>query len=214
MFLYQCLLISTHLFILSFQTIYSDLFAKEIAWTIVDNESQETVDRRPFGYYSHENEVREEVFLRPGQIYTFAILDVYGDGIVNNGYYQIFAADGERETPIVEATKFSGREQQRTFRVPIPFFDEPSMQPSSAPSPQPSSIDFEADESNDMACISDGNFCNSDHDCCNSKCKGGLCLVSSSSSSRLDQRIHSDTAEGSEGSERVPGTKHGRSWQP
>ena len=157
----------------------------------MDNESQETMDRRPYGYYQTENEVREEVWLKPGRVYTFTIKDVYGDGIVNQGYYQIFAVDGTGESTLVSATKFVGREQSRTFQVPIPFFEAPSMEPTSAPSIQPSILDFGA-ASNDVSCTEYGQFCANHQDCCSARCHSGLCLASSSSS-RLDQRIHPES---------------------
>lgn len=201
----------------------SDVFADEIAWAIQDFDTGETVAQRTYGFYEHENEVREVVMVRPGHVYTFTIKDVYGDGITDNGYYQIFAFDGVDESNtdgmIVSATRFTGREQQRTFLAPYPLSNEnlatsrrdtteppsdvPSATPSTNPSDMPSAgpsieLSFGNDGfSNDIGrlCIANGHFCRDNESCCSSICYSGLCLKNPNS--RHDQHIHQN--EGNQG---------------
>lgn len=183
---------------------YSDVFADETAWVLTDFDTEEEMAQRPYGYYKHENEVRETVLVRPGHLYTFTIKDLYGDGIAQNGYYQIYASnedgssDPNESGMIVSATRFTGREQQRTFLVPYPSpsQDNPSGAPSTRPSTSPSVEPSEKpnpgdiDVSNDVGrlCISTGHFCRDSESCCSSFCHSGFCMKNPAS--RNDQRIH------------------------
>lgn len=201
------------------------MFANELAWILQDYDSNEIVGQRPYGSYKYENEVSETVFVRPGHIYTFTALDMYGDGLTNNGYYQIFATDIDGdiadEKLLVSATRFTGREQNRTFLAPYAAFgdddtDQTTFQSSnhvltSKPSSSPSAItslepsvgpieDSILDPSNDAGrlCIATGHFCRDNDSCCSLNCHSGFCLKGPAS--RKDQKLIHHQGAGGAGS--------------
>jgi hypothetical protein len=188
-------------------------------------DTEETVAQRPYGFYKYENEVNETVYVRPGHVYTFTALDLFGDGITDGGYYQILGTD---ERMIVSATRFTGRELQHTFLAPYPTFTAseddsdtmgqqvtiqssivPSFMPSATPSSDTSlesSIDPNvgnqlhpsSDFSNDVGrlCIASGQFCQDNYSCCSLKCYSGFCLMDPPSRNQKDQRIHQGPVAG------------------
>jgi hypothetical protein len=193
-----------------------DEFAHELAWILVDFDTDETVSQRPFGYYQYENEVNETVLVRPGNVYTFTIFDLYGDGITKDGYYQILATNGDgnlgNEMFLVAATRFTGREQERTFLAPyLPLTDDdndrkhhattivqssnvptsiPSTTPSANGSMEPSTRTFDFSHDAGRLCIAIGNFCRHNNSCCSLSCHFGFC-VKDDPTSRTGKRIHS-----------------------
>jgi len=159
--------------------IHFDSFATEIAWSLVESNSGQIVAQRPYGYYEHDNEVEELVTLIPGEEYSFTIKDIYGDGIINRGYYQILSSsDG---SVLVHATGLFGREDAHTFQAPF-------LSPSTPPTPSPSRVPIIDTHSESILplCTPVGLFCSTDHDCCSQVCKSSLCQPSP----RDEQRIH------------------------
>ena len=74
-------------------SLHLDVFANELSWKLTDSLGN-IIDERPTGYYRYDNFVNETVALTPGDEYKFEVMDSYGDGIVDDGYYQIFAGNG------------------------------------------------------------------------------------------------------------------------
>jgi hypothetical protein len=173
--------------------------------------------QRPYGFYKYENEVNETVFVRPGHVYTFTALDMYGDGITDGGYFQILAGSVDGNVPneylIVSPTQVNGRDEQRTFLAPYPASSDdetdnmdrgtmqsnnvslymPSATPSAKASLEPSVEPSEArinDQTNDSGrlCIATGHFCQDNDSCCSLTCRSGFCLKNPRS--RDDKKIH------------------------
>ncbi|KAG7367516.1 trypsin [Nitzschia inconspicua] len=174
--------------------IHFDVYAEEIAWALIDFDTGEIIDQRPYGFYKHENDVSETVLVRPGHVYTFTIKDIYGDGITCGGFYQIYAYGRESDTEknmIVSATRFIGQEQHETFSAPylhedsqtLTSSEQKTVSPTSIPTHVPSTVpsilstvvssnDPSREEnkfSNDSGqlCIATGHFCRDSESCYN-----------------------------------------------
>jgi hypothetical protein len=107
-----------------------DAFASEIAWILQATATGVTVARRTFGYYEYENEVTETVSLLPRQQYNFTILDSYGDGITNKGFYRILGNDGSL---LAIGNGSFGRQRSHIFYAPSISTASPSVAPSTVP---------------------------------------------------------------------------------
>jgi hypothetical protein len=109
--------------------IYLDEHASDVWWSILERDSDQVVVQRPFGTYQYENEVTETVYLRPERAYIFTILDKYGDGLSDGGFYQVLTDDG---SPLVTGEGSFGRERTHEFRTPA-FDALPAASSSASP---------------------------------------------------------------------------------
>jgi hypothetical protein len=98
-------------------SIHFDVFANELSWQLSDSVGN-VVAERPTAYYRYENFVKETVSLIPGETYIFTISDSYGDGIAGEGYYEIFAEDGDEA--LVTGVGLFGRDKTHIFVAPSP----------------------------------------------------------------------------------------------
>mmetsp|Transcript_33047 Transcript_33047/g.80325 ORF Transcript_33047/g.80325 Transcript_33047/m.80325 type:complete len:572 (+) Transcript_33047:544-2259(+) len=103
-------------------SLHLDVFANELSWEISDSLGN-VIDARPTGYYRYANFVNETVALTPGEEYEFEVMDSYGDGIVDEGYYQVFAGNGV--DILVDGTGGFGRFKTHTLVAPQPPEPEP-----------------------------------------------------------------------------------------
>lgn len=185
--------------------IHLDRFANEVSWNVVETETGLPIVQRPFGTYQYENEVTESVLLRPETEYKFTIMDQYGDGLINKGFYQIITED--ESLVLVKGPGSYGRERTHVFQTPAITFGTwapsnppslipstpPTMKPSNSPSYVPAGTNEVFDvvgTPSDVAgrnitlCL-DGQYisCSFEGDCCGSQsCKNGLCVPHESSS--------------------------------
>jgi hypothetical protein len=198
--------------------IHLDLFANEVSWKIVEQESGLVIVDRPFETYQYENEVTETVYLRPETDYNFTIFDMYGDGIVNKGFYRILTKDGS--LMLVMGDGPFGRERTHEFRTPaLDVFAAPSNAPSGGPSSPPSLIPTnlpsaivsdsssltptgipDVDDVEDTpvgtggsnaVCAYVQNPCSLNSDCCSQSCRQGVCIRNEANhpAGRIDGKI-------------------------
>ena len=107
-------------------SLHLDVFANELSWKLSDSLGN-IVDERPTGYYRYDNFVNETVLLTPGDEYKFEVMDSYGDGIVDDGYYQIFAGNGV--DLLVDGVGGFGRFETHMFVAPQLPVPEPESEP-------------------------------------------------------------------------------------
>jgi hypothetical protein len=117
--------------------IHLDRYANEVAWNLVETDTGIVILDVPFETYLYENDVTVKVLLRPETNYNFTISDLYGDGLVNKGFYRIITED--ETLMLVMGDGSHGRERTHVFQTPAMDFSDAALQ-SSYPSDVPSSI--------------------------------------------------------------------------
>ena len=101
-------------------TITLDVFPDETGFYIEDESGEKVVDVTP-GTYKEQNQVVEEILTLEVGVYTFTIVDVFGDGLNReNSFYRLNLVGEEGRPALVAGTGIFVKQESQVFMVEGP----------------------------------------------------------------------------------------------
>jgi hypothetical protein len=106
-----------------FMALDGNATASDIGWALT-SESEDFQVAVPFGAYSSSSVINDQVIVPGGKDYTFTIKDQGGEGLGENGYYELILGESFGNYTLVTGySNFTNDESSTTFYMPA-FEDE------------------------------------------------------------------------------------------